>query len=207
VLITELKTKYGINVPIFAEEILQLYSFYSRAYVFRMIKEAEKIGALICYARGVYFIPSQTFFGQSTISAEMVAEKKYLKNSDDFYGIYSGLSLLNQFSITTQVPNVVEIVTNNETTRKRVVFINNKEFIVRKSRCEINAENYAAYTLFQLFTDLDSKDVLNKFSRELVLDYINKNNIDKCQIISMSEYFPATTFKKMILSGVFNEII
>ena len=200
----KLESRFGLNTPIFADEIVEYFGEYTRAYVFRLIKKAEQDGELVSYSRGVYYIPRKTFFGKSTICAEMVAEKKYLRDGNEVYGVYAGINLLNQFGITTQVPNTLEIVTNNETTRKRSVEIAGKKFIIRKARCEINALNYLEYTILQLFNDMNTKDRLDDFAKAQISSYIRKNNITMEKLLAMSAFFPPLTVKKMIGSGVLN---
>lgn len=205
--IEDIKKTYGENTPIFADEIVTLFSNYTRAYVFRLIKKAEDAGELVAFSRGVYFIPKKTFFGQSTICSEMVAEKKYMKNNQSVYGIYAGLNLLNRFGVTTQVPNTMEIVTNNETTRKRNVTINGRGFILRRARCEINKENYPTYTVLQLFSDMSNEDELDDFSKTQINDYMSNNRIKAEDLFDMSRSFPAATLKKMVRSGVLNAAV
>lgn len=202
-----LKREYDINTPIFAEEIIKQFSNLSRAYVFRLINKAVSEGTLNCFTRGVYYLPRKTFFGSSSICAEMVAEKKYIKSNDSVYGIYAGLNLLNQFGLTTQVPNTIEIVTNNEATRKRKITIEGRQFILRKARCEITVENYPVYTLLQLFTDMDNSDNLDDFSKRRISEFITENNIRTEQLSSMAMSFPAATIKKMVRSGIINVIV
>lgn len=202
--IKELENKFGLNTPIFADEIVKCFCYFSRAYVFRLIKKAEMVGAIIPYSRGVYFIPKKTFFGKSTICSEMVAEKKYIRDGKEIYGVYAGVNLLNQFGITTQVPNILEIVTNKETTRKRSIMIAKKEFVIRKSRCEINIDNYSEYTILQLFNDMDSKEILDDFAMSQVEKYIKDNGVTRDKLLTMAVYFPSATVKKMIRSGILN---
>ena len=205
--IEDIEKAFGLNTPIFADEIVALFSNYTRAYVFRLIKKAEVAGELVSFSRGVYFIPKKTFFGKSTICSEMVAEKKYLKNNQSVYGIYAGLNLLNRFGVTTQVPNTMEIVTNNETTRKRNVTINGRRFILRRARCEINNENYPTYTVLQLFSDMSNEDELDDFSITKINDYMSRNGIKADDLFYMSRSFPATTLKKIVRSGVLNAAV
>lgn len=202
-----LQQEFGVNTPIFSEEIITLFSTFSRAYVFRMISQAVSEGSLNCFTRGVYYLPKKTFFGVSSICAEMVAEKKYLRSNSSVYGVYAGLSLLNQFGLTTQVPNTIEIVTNNEATRKRKISIEGRTFIIRKSRCEITKENYPVYVLLQLFTEMDKADNIDNFSQRLISDYITQNKIRRNELISMAMYFPALTLKKILKSGVMDETV
>lgn len=202
-----INSRFKATTPIFTEEILDACKNYSKQYVFRMIKKAEENGEIICFDRGIYYIPSKTFFGHSTISSDQVAEKKYLKNNNDTFGIYCGLSLLNIFGITTQMPNQIEIVTNNETTRKREIQISNKTYIIRKSRCVISKDNSAAYTILQLFNDIEDTDVIDESSLAKILYFIKKNNVTTKQLISLADYFPGKTVKRMMRSPLLLRLV
>ena len=205
--IERLSEKFNINEPIFTEEILGLFPAYSRAQVFRYIDKAKENKDIVQFAKGVYYIPNITFWGDlSTITADSVIEKKYLRNEDQTYGIFGGIKLLNNFSVTTQMAAVIEVVTNNETTRCREIDINGRKFILRKSRCEINKNNYAAYTILQLFNDFTEQDQLDESSRRRLFEYIKNRKVTQKQLLDLSMQFPARTTKKLIGSGVINEI-
>lgn len=205
--IGRLSEKFNINEPIFTEEILGLFREYSRAQVFRYIDKAKESKEIVQFAKGVYYIPNVTFWGSlSTITADSVIEKKYLRNAEQTYGVFGGIKLLNNFSVTTQMAAVIEVVTNNETTRCREIDINGRKFILRKSRCEINKNNYAAYTVLQLFNDFTEQDKLDESSRRRLLEYIESRNITQRQLLELSMQFPARATKKLIGSGVLNEI-
>ena len=190
--------------PIYTEDILLLYPEFTKAYVFRLLKKAEKNGELVRFSRGVYCIPKKTFFGYSTLSSGMVANDRYIGNNETICGLYSGLTLLNQFAISTQVPNVVEIVTNNETTRKRTVIIDGMKFIIRKSRFEITKDNYFYYTVLQLFLELGINPSLNDFSKKKIKEYLVSNNIDQNRLIKYAMFFPAQVVKNLLGSEVLN---
>ena len=204
--LNEIKQKFNINEPIFTEELMELFSQYSRPYIFRIINEMEKANELVRYTKGVYFIPKKTFFGLSTITADSVVEKRYLKELNNVYGIYSGLKLLNLFSITTQVPNVVEIVTNNETMRCREIEVNGRKFILRKSRFEIDKNNADMYMLLQVFNDLDAKTKLDDFAQRRLTSFIKEKGINLSKLLNLAMKFPAKTMKNLIGSGVLNGI-
>ena len=199
-----IKQTYKPGTPIFTEDALSLFPEYTRAYVFRLLKKAENEGELVRFSRGVYCIPKKTFFGYSTTSSGVIANSKYISDGKNVSGLYSGLSLLNQFAISTQVPNVVEIVTNNETTRKRVVTIDGMKFVIRKSRFNINKDNYSYYTILQLFSELGNNPSLNDFSKQIIKEYISKNNIDQNELIRYSMKFPAQVVKNLLGSEVLN---
>ena len=205
--IERLSKKYKANEPIFTDDIIELFSDYSRAQVFRYIKKAKERKEIVQYAFGIYYIPNITFLGElSTISADDVIIKRYLKNKNEVYGVYSGIKLLNNFSITTQMAAVIEIVSNNETMRCREININSRKFILRKSRLKINANNFAAYTVMQLFSDFANSDELNESARKYLLEYMKEYNITSKQLFDMADSFPARTTKNLLRSGIINEI-
>ena len=179
--IDKLKERFDINQPIFSEDILNIYSSYSRAYVF-------------------------TFFGISTITADEVINKRYLRWDNNVYGIYSGLSLLNFFFVTTQVPNVIEIVTNNETTRSRVINLDGRKFILKSSRFKIDNDNVNVYIILQLFSEIGKSEQINMEAIERINWFIREKNITQQQLLSLSVYFPARTIRNMIRLGILNEI-
>lgn len=205
--IEKLREKFNIDEPIFTNEILKLFDEFSRAYVFRLINKAKDAGELVQFANGVYYIPQKTIFGLSTITADHVINKKYLRNENEVYGVYGGLKLQNLFLITTQMPNTVEIVTNNETMRKREVQIDGRRFILRKSRCTISKSNAKAYTVLQLFSDMGTQIKLNSRAKESIVSFIKKNNISAREIINLASVFPAQATKNLIVSGILDEIV
>ena len=69
--IERMKESFKMTTPIFSREILTLFKDYSTANVFRMIKKAEESGDLVKFSTGVYFMPEPTFFGQTTITADV----------------------------------------------------------------------------------------------------------------------------------------
>ena len=202
----KIKDAFPFNVPIFTEDFLKLFSQYSRTYVFQMIQKAVESRELAQFSRGVYFLPRKTFYGFSTITADSVIERRFLEWDNDVFGIYSGLKLQNLFSVSTQVPNVIEVVTNKETMRCRKITIDGRDFILRQSRVPINPMNVNAYMVLQLFSDLRPDTVLNGFARQKIKDFIFDNKITKDQLFSLSMNFPARTIKEFIRTGLLNEI-
>ena len=87
--IERMKENFKMTTPIFSREILTLFKDYSTAYVFRMIKKAEESGELVKFSTGVYFMPEPTFFGQTTITADKVVERRYIRDGNEVFGVYS----------------------------------------------------------------------------------------------------------------------
>lgn len=200
--IERVREKFGATEPIFTEELLALFSDYSRVQAFRFINKAKENGELIQYDKGVYFIPKQTILGQSTITADMVVEKKYLRSEKNIYGVYSGIKLFNTFSMTTQMPAVVEVVTNNESAKYREIQVKNRRFILRRSRCRIDQDNAAAYTVLQLFSEFSQNDRLNEDAKKRLLRYMETKKVTNDQLISLSTVFPSRVAQNLIWSGI-----
>lgn len=201
-----LKEQFNINEPIFTEEIMRLFPEYSRMQVFRFINKAEENKEIVQFTKGVYYIPKMTKIGLSTITSDDVARKRYIGWKEDIYGVVSGIKLLNTFSVTTQMPAVIEIVTNNEATRGREITIRNRRFILKKSRVEINRENAAAYTVLQLFNELNDESELNQYASKRIAEYVGLSGVTKTQLLNLAVNFPGRTIQRLLRSDVFNEI-
>ena len=193
------------NEPIFIEEILDAFKEYSRAYTFRQIKKMEEDGTIVRFTQGVYYLPTETEFGRSSISIHQILNRKYLNDNDEIFGVYSGLILQNMFGVTTQVPNVLEIVTNKETTRCRKIMIKGREFILRKSRIKITKENASSYMILQLFSEIKDADYMDERGIRTIRSYMKKTNVTKNDLFELANVFPARTMKNLMVSGVLND--
>lgn len=200
--IERIKENFQINEPIFTQEILDLFSDYSRAQVFRFINTAKDRGEIVQFDKGIYYLPKMTYFGMSNISVDSVIEKKYLSNKNDNYGVYSGIRLLNMFSVTTQVPVVIEIVSNNESSKCRQITIKGRRFILRRSRFEINRDNVYEYVILQLFNDFSNETKLNDLAKKKLLEFMEEKGVTVQKILELSLKFPANTIKKLLKSGL-----
>lgn len=204
--IERMKEKFKENEPIFTEEILASFPEFSRAQIFRYIKKAKENGEIEQFDRGIYYFPRKTFFGMLPLTADMVIEKKFLRKEKEIFGIYSGITLLNAFSVTTQIPAVVEIVSNNESAKYREIIIKGRKFILRRSRFLIDQENVAIYRILQLFNDFDEETQLNAFSKTVLIDYMKAKGISGRELLKSALRFPPQTMQKLIGSGVLDDI-
>lgn len=205
-MLERLKKKFGVNQPIFTNEILEEMSEYSRPRVFQLLKKAKEKKEIIRFDKGIYYIPTETRYGESLISVEQVIRKKYISDNDEIYGIYGGLQLQQSFMLTYQVPTAIEVVTNNETMCVRETKIKNRRIILRKSRLPITKENVDTYTILELFSNMDMKKYVNDalIQREIV-GFIKNRGIKGKNVYTLSSVFPAKTIKNIIESGVINE--
>ena len=57
-----------------------------------------------------------------------------------------------------------------------------------------------------MFNDFDDQDKLDDHSYKSIIEYIN-NFKEKEQLLELSMHFPARAIKKLIGSGILNEIV
>lgn len=198
-----LKTQYGENTPIFFEDIANVCSGYTRGRVYQLIDAAMNSGLLAKAGYDCYYIPTTTPFGKSLLNPRKVIEKKYISNNDEVYGFYTGLALLNSFGITTQMPNIIEVFTNNEATKSRRVTINNQTIIVKRARTTINNSNYKEMMLLELFNLADISSIDARATQKIV-DYMKQNNISIQGIMKYAKFVPARAIKNFMSSEVQN---
>ena len=205
-MIDRLKNKFGVNQPIFTYEILEEMKDYSRPRVFQLLKKAEQDQTLIKFDKGVYYIPTKTRYGKSLISVEQVITKKYISNKDDVFGIYSGLQMQQNFMLTYQVPTTIEVVTNNETMWIRQIKLKNRNIILRKSRLPITKDNVDAYTILELFSNIDLKKYFEDTSiQREVVNFVKEKEIKSKDVFALIRAFPSKTIKNILESGLINE--
>lgn len=197
-----LKKKFSSNEPIFTNEILELFAEYTRAYVFRLINKSKSVGELVQFSSGVYYIPQKADLGLLTITSDDVMNKKYVQNGNNVYGIYSGVKLQNEFSVTSQMPDVVEIVTSNGEMKCRKIEIGGRKFVLRKARCQISKANVNAYKILQLFVDMGTQTKLNDLVKERIIEFIVKNKISTKELMDLAKVFPIKVKNHLISSGV-----
>lgn len=195
--VERLKEKFGENKPIFTYEILDAFKEYTKAYVFRLLNKAIQNDEIMKHSTGVYYIPKKTVLGYSKLLPDKIITKKYIKNNDEVYGIYGGIYLENILDLTTQVPNIIEIISNNESTRSRRITIDGREFILKKSRCEITKDNYKEYILLEL---LSKKKPLMDI--DTIKKYVEDNSIEKENLLETAKCFPSITFKNLLNFGI-----
>lgn len=198
-----LKSQYGENTPIFFEDIANVCSGYTRGRVYQLIDAAMNSGLLAKAGYDCYYVPTTTPFGKSLLNPRKVIEKKYISNNDEVYGFYTGVALLNIFGITTQMPNVIEVFTNNEATKSRRVTINNQTIIVKRARTTINNANYKEMMLLELFNLADISSIDARATQKIV-DYMKQNNISIQGIMKYAKFVPARAIKNFMSSEVQN---
>jgi hypothetical protein len=202
VLIKRLQKLYGMNEPIFTEDIIKAWSEYSRPRVFQLIKELCEGRVLMKDVKGVYYFPVEAEWREGTLFLDTmkIIERRYLKYRGKVLGYYSGQTLMNMVGLSNQVPNTPEIVTMNETTRVRTVTVDGFNVILRRAKIKINEKNAPVMQLLEIFKDYNKP--LVKYQRDNLIALAG-DKIDEDILTECAKCFPKRALANLKSSGLY----
>ena len=189
-----IKTHYKQAEPIFLSDLLR--TNITEPDLNQQLKELCEKGLLQQYDEEVYFIPKKTTLN-SIIgpNADMVARYRFISKGDNVDGFYAGNTFANQIGISTQVPQVIEIVSNNVLDDGEVL-IGNRRFDVRKPVVPITKENVYVLQMLELLKNLDAYlDCTYEEAREKIVEYISIHGITKSDVELYMKEYPKSTLK------------
>lgn len=195
VLYNYIREHYKEAEPIFFSDLER--EDITRSALNQQLKKLCDKGLLEKYDVGVYFIPKKTLLN-STIgpNADMVARYRFISKGNNIDGFYGGNSFANQIGISTQVPQVVEIVSNNTNSSDREVRIGNRRFYVKKPIVQITKENVYVLQMLELLKNLDVYlDYSYEEAREKFAEYISFHGIKRSDVDMYIRKYPVATFK------------
>lgn len=193
----ELSAKFNTDEPILIEDIEKMYPQRSRPWIDKAIKTLVDGKQLKRFSTGVYYIPRKTVLGDSILNPRKVIAKKYIQNSQDIYGYLGGTSLLNSFGLTTQVPNVITVISNNESTRGRKVEVGSQSVYLCKPPTKITKSNFKTLQFCELIRLIDL-DKLDSIEIKNLENYIKENNISLSSISKYCSVFPDSVSRKIL---------
>lgn len=150
----------------------------------QMFMRLEKSGKLKRYSRGVYYIPSDTPYGDSILNFREVLEKKYIKKDGKTIGYYSGIQIENLLGLTTQVSNVPYVVSNAETTTGRYINLRKRKVYIRRPDTEVNEGNWKILQFADLLASL-SGTKLSEGNRRSLINYAESTGVTIEKILSV----------------------
>jgi hypothetical protein len=186
---------YKEGEPIFFSDLM--VEGVSKPAVSQQLKTLCNHGKLVKYENGIYYIPKQSQLKSSVgPSADMVAKYRFIQRGDHIEGFYSGNTFANQIGITTQVPRIVEIVSNNTNSAPREVTIGNRRFLVKKPVSTVTAENVYVLQMLDLLKDLDVYlDDSYEVARPKFAEYIETHGISRTDVNLYIRKYPSIIFK------------
>lgn len=205
-LVSYLKDIYGYDTPIFLKDIR--IGGKSKTAIKEAFSRMVKKGELNRDGSGVYSLVNKTNELLGAVTFEKIVEKKFLYNNPQILenldicriGYYSGMTFLNMIGISEQVPAVLEITTNNTSSKKRMYRCLGREAIIRKGRIEISLFNWKELQFFDMFYFLSLDEV--KKNRDLIRKYIIDNKFSKEGLDKYLEYYSDETYKKIVEGGL-----
>ncbi len=195
--------KYGYNEVVLLSEIS--FEGYSLPWIKKAVGGLCKEEKLIRFDRGVYYIPTQTILGKSKLDPRKVVSKKYIESGNDIFGYFSGTTFMNMLGLSTQMPNTMEVYTNNEVSRVREIPVGSLNVTLRRSRTTVSRENVATMSFLELMNGTDAK-FYDKEKRKKVIDFIKENGVTRQTISKYAPYFPDKAMRTMVESEVVYDI-
>lgn len=201
-----LKENYKENEPIFISELK--YKNLNMNAIRQQILNLTTKNLLVRYDTGIYYIPGNSIFRTSKIlSQNKIIEKKYISSNDEILGYLSGLNFANKIGITTQVPNLYEVVSNKATCDYRELKIASTKIILRKPRTTITKENYLELQFLDMIKEIDNLSILDKEeNKKIVLNYMTFANISFENLQKLLEFYPDKIYKNLYQVGVLNGV-
>lgn len=179
------------GIPIFIEEIkdyiIQFYNENDKEKVFNNVKailnRMNKEGIIETAYKGIYYIPVENIFGKMLLGNRQIIQYKYIMDKKgNIKGYITGAKLFNNIHLTTQVPNIIDIATN-ECKNFNKYENKNLNVIIRKPKVEVNNNNYKYLQLFDLIENKDNIDIEVENPDEIIYNFITENELDFEKII------------------------
>lgn len=179
------------GIPIFIEEIkdyiIQFYNTNDKEKVFNNVKSIlnrmNKEGIIETAYKGIYYIPVENIFGKMLLGNRQIIQYKYIMDKKgNIKGYITGAKLFNNIHLTTQVPNIIDIATN-ECKNFNKYENKNLNVIIRKPKVEVNNNNYKYLQLFDLIENKDNIDIEVENPDEIIYNFITENELDFEKII------------------------
>lgn len=194
---------YGKNNAFQLKDIQ--YSDMSKAAVKNALKRLVAKGLVEKYLRGVYYIPSQSIFGKKTLDSEAFIRNNYLYKGDEVIGVYKGYKLLNELGLTTQVPALIEIMSNNAPAEITEEHFGPSKVALSRPPVKITKDNAPLVKVMALLEEAQFKDAPEENRLQAIRTLIKKP-YSRQAVSDMVTHYPLKTSKALISTGAIYEI-
>lgn len=194
---------FGYNEPILSEEMS--FNGFSKPWINKQLAKLVSSGELMRFEKGVYYVPKNTLLGPSKLNPQKVIERKYIADRDGRNGYYSGASFMNQIGLSTQVPNIVEIYTNNEPAKVREVNVGTVRVLLRKARTTIDGTNVAVQSFLELMNSV-SPAFFDEERKKITAKYISDTGITRNDIVKYAPAFPDKAMRTLVESQLIYDV-
>lgn len=197
-----LEKTYGYNEPIFLTDLVM--NTANANAMRQSVKRMVKSGTLQRFDTGIYFLPKASrLLNKSYLDPVKVIIRKYIRNDSEVFGYFTGATFANQLGLTTQMPALLEITTNKESTKGRTVTIGNQKVRLKSSSLEITQKNAELLQFIDAVSQIDKYAELSDSELQSTLrTYIQEKNFTRTQLLSITPVITGTTAKKLIEGGL-----
>ena len=198
-----LTDNYDQGEPIIASDIEIGLSESNKRRQFKILVDSGKLKR---FDNGIYYIPKKSKLGgEVCIPPDVFVQNKYVARNNRILGYYSGYTFANQIGISTQVPYIQEIVTNEIGNPIKRLNLNGRTFVIRKARTQLTETNVKVLQLLDLLKDIEMYSELDRDElRECLLKYINNNKITKALVDMYLPLFPDKIYKSIYETRIIN---
>ena len=201
-LVLEHINQYPEDEPIFIEDI--------KDYVIKKCKKEDKEkvlknvnvilnrlkkeGIIKAEYKGVYYKPVISMFGEVPLDTSKLRKLKYLEDRNgNIKGYIVGAKLFNSLGLTTLVPNVTDIVTNEFKYHKQ--YDEKLRTYITKPKIKITNDNYRYLQFIDILENKDNIFIEAENANEILYDIIRKCKLDFEKII---KYVRETNSKNVL---------
>lgn len=206
-MVKEFVNSIGKGIPFFISEvedyIIKNFPNINKKNIYNNVKaimnKMNKEGILETSYNGVYYIPVENIFGKMIIGNRDIIKYKYITDKEgNIKGYVTGAKLFNDIHLTTQVPNVIDIATN-ECSNYNKYNNTNLNVIIRKPKIKIDNTNYKYLQLFDLIENKDKIQIDVDNEDDLLYKFIKDNDLDFEKIIKYAVITKSRTVINKIL--------
>jgi hypothetical protein len=204
-----MKEKSQFYQPFLLKNLYRQFPDIKDGTVREMMRRLIGEKKVIKIKNGLYVLPNPERVLQSyAFNLMNIIDSVYLKNQDnEFIGYRSGINFANLLGLTSQTASVEVIYSNNVSTRKREIKIQNNRLMINAPRVKITNQNYKLLQLLDLLTDFEkvSEYELDQVQSKL-LAYINAIQISSKELNRIVEAYPLAAQVKFYKIGAVNVI-
>ncbi len=200
--------EYAAGMPIYtnqvAKKIADTYGLQQKeaaaatSVAIKRILDGAVVPELRCYQKGVYYLTITTPFGETGINKEQLIADKYLLPD---IGYETGLSVLHQMGLTTQMPRERVLATN---VAKDCMRMDRKLGVaIRPPKVKITAENRPYLRVLDVLEVLEKAPVDAERPYTLVADHILQQGLQYDALLAMADqyYNPNTVLQLAHTAG------
>jgi len=172
-IVREYIEQINANTPIFLANVKNLVGENAKMIMTRLVRD----GVVARFGQGIYYKPTKTIWGNSVIGNDVIIKYKYIEDErGNIKGYVTGAKLFNYLGLTTQVPRMTEVVSNECRGKNRT--ITEYGAVVRRPKIKVNNDNYLYQQLLDVIENRTSVQIEVGAPKTIMQDFYNNNNLD-----------------------------